>query len=332
MSTFFITGFNNKNLITLYPLPEGGARGKIDGSCGVSKFMSFPNGQLDSATLFGEPTTTEITIPKRVKLIFNEISDPDSHSNALDRCEELCAKSQLPVINHPKKIKGTTRERVAESLQGIPHLTIPKTIRFTPTKPTEIYDEIERSSMGFPVILRTAGSHGGKTSMLIEGTKDIDKLHIYAYDGSDFYLTAYVDYVSDDGLYRKYRIAVIGGVPIFRHHLVSDTWMIHASSEQFMSTKKALMAESKAKRLSFDSETLPLIRPAIDEITNKLGLEYYGIDCSIDDNGNMLIFEVNANMNILYNPVKALDDQLNRIKRQIRLLIKQHAIDTSTEK
>ena len=35
---------------------------------------------------------------------------------------------------------------------------------------------------------------------------------------------------------------------------------------------------------------------ALREIQARIGLEYFGIDCAIDTNGNLLVFEVNASM------------------------------------
>jgi glutathione synthase/RimK-type ligase-like ATP-grasp enzyme len=153
-----------------------------------------------------------------------------------------------------------------------------------------------------------------------------DKLHVYPFDGSKFYLTQYVDYASDDGYYRKNRIVVIDGVPLFRHHLIDKQWMIHASSRDFMKENSLLMDESTAFHHAFDEQTLPMIRPAIDEITRRLQLQYYGIDCNIDKQGNMLIFEVNANMNILTqrtNP--ALKKQVERIRQHILKLLKKYS-------
>lgn len=35
---------------------------------------------------------------------------------------------------------------------------------------------------------------------------------------------------------------------------------------------------------------------ALREIQQRIGLDYFGIDCSIDTSGNLLVFEVNASM------------------------------------
>ena len=150
-------------------------------------------------------------------------------------------------------------------------------------------------------------------------------LHVYPYDGSDFYLTQFVDYADDDGFYRKLRMVVIDGVPLYRHLLIDRKWMIHASSTRFMMENESLMQEATALQESFDRDTLPAIRPVIDEITRRLQLEYYGIDCNLRSDGKILVFEINANMNILLNYNPRLAPQLQLIRRHIRAMLDNHA-------
>lgn len=321
MSTLFVTGFDDLNRVRLQPLPSGRARMVADGCCGIHGKMDFAEREVEAIALFGISLKNHpVQVSSNPKLIFNEISDPDSHSKTLMKCEELVKKLGVPVLNNPKSIRKTTRDSISNLLQDIPNLYVPKTIRVTPKSPDDIYTEIASAGLSFPVIVRTVGSHGGKTTILIEGREDYEKLHVYAFDGSDFYLTEYVDYASEDGLYRKYRIVVIDGVPLFRHHLINTEWMIHASSERFMESNKKFMMEARARRQEFD-DLAPKISPAIDQITERLGLEYYGIDCNINDKGEILVFEVNANMNILSNNLESLSGQIELIKTHVLKLI-----------
>lgn len=45
----------------------------------------------------------------------------------------------------------------------------------------------------------------------------------------------------------------------------------------------------------------PKLQHTLAAITATLQLDYYGIDCSIDANNEILVFEINANMNVLTN-------------------------------
>src|SRR5438270_862921 len=72
-----------------------------------------------------------------------------------------------------------------------------------------------------PLIVREAGSHAGKGLTLIADSDATDELERFAFDGRDLYVTAYVDFRSSDGLYRKYRVLVVDGVPFPRHMVAS---------------------------------------------------------------------------------------------------------------
>jgi glutathione synthase/RimK-type ligase-like ATP-grasp enzyme len=331
MTTLFVSGFNDNSTAKVYPGPDESVVLKYDGCCGVSGYMDFGKLKVDSLNLFGDKHKQRIRISPKISVIFNEISDADSHQGALKRCEALCRKAQLPVINHPSNIRKTTRDNIPVLLKDIPGLKVPATIALTPRSPGDIFTEIDRAGLVFPVIVRLAGQHGGISSILISGRDDVDKLHVYPFDGSKFYLTQFVDFVSDDGYYRKFRIVVIDGVPLYRHHLIDRQWMIHAASRRFMVENSSLMDESIVIRDKFDEHIAPMIRPAIDEITRRLQLEYYGIDCNIDKQGDILIFEVNANMAILINTHKVLEKQVRRIKQHILKLIKKTARRTTDE-
>ena len=64
---------------------------------------------------------------------------------------------------------------------------------------------------------------------------------------------------------------------------------------------KTQLEEIKAKQATskrFNKDIKPLIQPIITEIHRRLGLDYFGIDCHIDNEMNLLVFEINANMNV----------------------------------
>ena len=76
---------------------------------------------------------------------------------------------------------------------------------------------------------------------------------------------------------------------------------------------------------SFNSKIKPKIQGVIDEVYQKLELDYFGIDCTIDKNFNILLFESNANMNILVNNAKTSNNiwtkQINTIQKAIIKMI-----------
>ena len=113
--------------------------------------------------------------------------------------------------------------------------------------------------------------------------------------GEEFYLSRFVDYSGADGLFRKYRVVLIAGVPYICHFAISKHWMIHYLN--------AGMAESLEKReqeaecmLHFDEEFATRHRAALAAINQRIGLEYVGIDCAETRDGELLIFEIDNAM------------------------------------
>jgi glutathione synthase/RimK-type ligase-like ATP-grasp enzyme len=237
---------------------------------------------------------------KNVDLIFNQISSPETHKISLLKMDKLLKKVNILCINNPQNILQTERDNIYRLLKGIDNLTVPKTIKINPSSPGEVYDHIRESDFQFPVIFRKAGLHGGKNTTLLYGYNEYEKFYPFAIDGSDYYLIQYVDY-KQDGVYKKFRLVVVDGEVFIRHIIYSDHWMIHSSSREYMEKNSSYQEKEKDILETFDSYIKPEIQPVIQTIHEILGLDYFGIDCYIDSNMHILIFEVNANMNIMVN-------------------------------
>lgn len=322
MTILFIRGINDNNKVTPHVTPAGQVAFEFDGSCSVYRFMDFDAATASTLILF--PPGAQAPAPRlkfKPSLIFNEISDPDSHRGTLNACAELCEQYGVPVINDPGKVLQTTRDGVASLLGGISGVRMPATERIIARSPGDVFEAIERTGLRFPVIVRMAGVHGGKSNVLIAGKDDLAKLHIYPFDGSSFYLTQFVDYHGPDDFYRKLRLVYVDGDIFLRHLLVDPDWMIHASSQEFMHRNPLFWDEDRALYAQFDSGLKPTIEPVVREIARRLGLEYFGIDCSIDEAGGLLIFEANANMNVLVNRNPLYDERVERIKQRIKAMI-----------
>jgi hypothetical protein len=51
----------------------------------------------------------------------------------------------------------------------------------------------------------------------------------------------------------------------------------------------------------FEREWSSQLRPVFREIATRLELDFFGVDCNIDEDGRVLLFEANPCMNILKN-------------------------------
>lgn len=298
----FVGGINDSQMIGVTLNDRGQMLEVMDGNCSV--FDRLQLGKGIAATFFIFPHGVQQRMPgfsKEPSLIFNQIADADTHRQSLERCVELCDHLKTPVINHPRQVIETTREQVSDKLQGIPGVVVPRTLRFQPRSPQEVLEYATEKEIAFPYIARVAGFHNGESLVKLDRAEDAPALNALPFDGRDFYLIEYIDYRDEQGLYHKQRIVVLDGEPFLRHALYFDQWMVHAQSREFMMQRDSW--DDDIERFDQLSEVvLPGFRPAIDEITRRLGLEYYGIDCSLSSNGQLIVFEANANMNVLYSP------------------------------
>lgn len=300
MKALFLGGVADNGKADVVTTPQGNLSVVVSGSTNLLKFLPQLPGHKAQFFLAGKGGEQRYALDFYPDVIINEISDADSHRYALTRCVAFCRQQARPVINEPAAVLATTRDAVADRLQGIAGLTMPVTVRIAPDSPEAIRAAVESHSLDYPVIFRAAGDHGGISTVRLDRPEDIAAATCrYALDGRDYYLTRYVDYRSADGLYRKYRLAVVGGQVFMRHVIISEQWLVHAGSRN--GTAQA-QAEEQAALANFQQQWAPKLQPAIGQIAERLGLDYFGIDCAIDAQQQILAFEINANMNILINP------------------------------
>jgi hypothetical protein len=252
--------------------------------------------------------------------ILNQIADPDRCRMTLEKLAVAIGESRRACFNHPRSVLTTDRLSVSRKLSGVDGLRVPQTLRLILENPAALHEEIVAAGLQYPVLARVAGDHGGVSLVKIDAREELSALHKFNAYGKAIYLTAFHDFVSADGRYRKFRIAVVGDRFFLRHMLVGDGWLLHhkrrgAGTEQ----EEAQMLDS------FDSTLAPRLEPTVKEITGRLDLDYYGIDCHVSEDGLITLFEANACMNILSNPYPSpnmWDRPNERIKEALFSLLK----------
>lgn len=146
------------------------------------------------------------------------------------------------------------------------------------------------------MLMRVAGFHLGMSLTKVDTPDQVEAVcgGLDRDDSSSLYITEFCDFASGDGLYRKYRIAVVGGEIFLRHLYIGASWLIHRAR-----TIPGTEPEERAFLNSFDAEWVPRLQPMFQEIGHRLDLDFFGVDCNIDASGNVLLFEANACMKIL---------------------------------
>lgn len=227
--------------------------------------------------------------------ILNLITEPEENNRVLENSRKLLRGLRGKVINHPDAVRRSTRDQVAKRLAGTPGLLTPRAIRLRGAKPAHAQKLIEQAGMSFPIIVRRVGTHTGRIVGLFGSAAEATA----ALDGDGEYIaTEFVDFASADGFYRKYRCFFIGKHLIFRHMLASDHWNVHAKDRtRVMMERPELLEEEEALFARTDGALPSGVHDTLRDVRDRMGLDYFGMDFGLMQDGRVLLFEANATMN-----------------------------------
>ena len=251
--------------------------------------------------------------------LLNHAADADLCKETLRLIERIALKVQRPCFNHPAAIARTTRDEVARVLTGIPGLDVPKTIRSDVLTARELADVVSRAGLAYPVLVRVAGSHGGLDMVRVEGPDALDRMSTLKRDGRSLYVTEFRDFKSADGFHRKARVVVVEDRIFLRHFVVGNRWLLH-TDDRAENTER----EERAMFAAFDTEWVPRLQPIFSVIADRLDLDFFGVDCHLGPDGQVLLFEANSCMYILNNMLPSpnmWDAPIERIKTAVEDLL-----------
>ena len=243
---------------------------------------------LHKLYVLDEPQIEAAALP-HAGVLFVAIAECDENEPRLRLAQRVIERTGLPVINRPERIALTNRVRAAKLLQGIEAAIVPQTHRVSRD------DAMRGASLPpFPIVIRPVGSQAGKD---LERVRDAAELNEYLarVAGGEFFVMPFVDFSKDDGYFRKYRIIIVDGEPIAYHLAISPRWMIHYYNAPMR--EHAWMREEERRFLEhFEDVFSETLRAALREIARRLELEYVGVDCSIDREGRLVLFEADPAM------------------------------------
>jgi glutathione synthase/RimK-type ligase-like ATP-grasp enzyme len=223
-------------------------------------------------------------------LVFNASGDADMAEPLVPEVAGFLAGLEKPLLNSPDAVARTQRHLLPELLAGVADVEVPPVVRVSRAG---LGDARAAEQVGFPLILRPAGAHGGRGVSLIESP---DALAAAALgEAETFYLTAYRDYRSPDRYFRKYRIIFVDREPYPYHLAISQHWLVHYFSADMLHpawkrAEEARFLEDPATALGRKAMA------ALGAIGRRLDLDFCGIDFAIDPEGRVLVFEANATM------------------------------------
>ncbi|HTJ92090.1 MAG TPA: hypothetical protein VL424_03145 [Pararobbsia sp.] len=259
----------------------------------------MPDGRYTQIRYFVEyAKESELASVPKHDAVLNVIGDPDASASEHTHLDTLLASTRRRVLNAPAHVARTRRDRLARLLADIEGAVVPATRRIERTAGQSLADAIEPQALPYPVIVRPAASHGGQGMLLANTRTELEtheaETHALA-SASVVYATAYHDYRSADGHFRKYRVIFVDREPYPYHLAISPQWLVHYFSADMLKAPEKLDEE---RRFLEDPQAVLGARAMriLREIGQRLALDYAGIDFSMLPGGDLLVFEANATM------------------------------------
>ncbi|MDB5461514.1 MAG: hypothetical protein JWO72_3255 [Caulobacteraceae bacterium] len=233
--------------------------------------------------------------PQLYDLVFNTIGDADLAEPSAAAVARFLKVNGRPLLNDPARVMRTRRDRTPDLLGGLEDVVVPRTVRLEADalRTVGLAQLARRNGFADGVLVRPIGSHGGQGLLRAADAEELAA--ITPAEGLDHYLTQYVDYRSQGGLFRKYRVLFVDRRPYPYHQAIAQGWLVHHESSGMDD-----FAERRAEEARFlaDPEGALGARgmAAIRRIGLALDLDYCGVDFSVLPDGRLLIFEANATM------------------------------------
>ena len=269
----------------------------VDGNVPLRPVLD--DGIFQWLTFFVESYGQNMTLPPH-DVVLNAVGNPELPTRALRMAERIVQASPAAVVNHPSRVQTTTRQEVSDRLRNTPGVVTPRMIA-VPRNTLAACPEklLEESGLRWPLLVRSLGFHTGKHFVMVERPEDL-RAAVAQLPGEDLLVIAFVNTRRADGKFRKYRVMFVDGKLYPLHLAISREWMVHYYTAQ-MST-----AEHRAEEAEFLADFRGVIGAqgvaALEQVRDELGLDYGGVDFSLDHRGRLVIFEANATMTVRIPP------------------------------
>jgi hypothetical protein len=221
-------------------------------------------------------------------------SDSEECRDALCKIDLMASRWPQPLLNPPRLVCNLDRDKLHHLLGGIEGLEIPTTTGVARRQLSDLSRSADAlgdiaADLVFPVIVRPRGSHAGAGLAKIDDRAAIER-YLGERQEQEFFISRFVDYSDDDGLFRKCRIVFVDGRPYACHLAVADRWDIwYLNAGMSVSASKRLEEETFMR--TFDIGFARRHRAALAGLADRIGLDYFTFDCAETNSGSLLIFE-----------------------------------------
>jgi glutathione synthase/RimK-type ligase-like ATP-grasp enzyme len=246
------------------------------------------------------------------------MSESDQNLQLLSVLSAALAKWPKPVINAPQNIPQAERRAASLLLQNVPGLLIPQTFKISRGELLELaksgnIPQNQFPECVFPIILRPVGSHAGRGLERINAAWEI-AAYLAGQTAEVFFLANFINYSNADGLFRKYRVALVNGKAFACHMAISSHWMIHyVNAGMYEDPEKRLEEAAFMENFQTFAQHHQV---ALEAIHQRSGLDYVCMDCAETTDGQLLIFEIDHAMIVhAMDPVAAFPYKQQHIQK-----------------
>jgi hypothetical protein len=230
-------------------------------------------------------------------------SDSEDCREALRKIDAVAARWPRPLLNPPRRVGNLDRDKLHRLLTGIEGLVIPATVvadRAQLINAAQLRAALctLAPELAFPLIIRPRGSHAGIGLAKVDDGAALDR-YLEGREERAFFISRFVDYASEDGQFRKYRVAFVDGRPYACHMAIADRWDIWYLNAG-MSASVAKRLEEETFMRTFDIGFGRRHQSALSDVARHVGLDYFIIDCAETRDGSLLIFEAD-NTAVVHN-------------------------------
>jgi glutathione synthase/RimK-type ligase-like ATP-grasp enzyme len=230
-------------------------------------------------------------------------SDSEECREALAIIDRAAARWPRPLLNPPRLVRNLDRDKLHRLLGGVAGLDIPATEAVQRSQLLEVARAgLEIASVAadlqFPIIIRPRGSHAGVGLAKLDDRTTLVR-YLASSEAQEFFVSRFVDYAGDDGLFRKYRIVIVDGRPYACHMAIADRWDIWYLNAGMAFSESKRREEEKFMQ-TFDDVFAARHHIALAAMIGRVGLDYFTVDCAENKRGELLIFEAD-NTAVVHN-------------------------------
>jgi hypothetical protein len=220
------------------------------------------------------------------------ICESDANQDLLANLSDVVEHWPAPVLNQPSRIACLARDRIGDYVSNIPGLVFPASVRYARDElreMTSVQSLPESSEKSDGWVIRPVNTHAGNGLARITNRAELMQ-YLEASTAQELVVAPFIPYASEDGVYRKYRIALIQGESYPVHMAISQRWMVHYLNADMLENPQHREEEAAfmdGYSFGFGNKH----RRTLRNLSNRLGLDYVVLDCAETVNGKLLLFE-----------------------------------------